>query len=136
VVHDINTNYTVRRARMNSVTGESAPVNTDRPKPAVSHEVPGRVERPGPRDSSGGLGGGACPLWRGGVCERADSSTTTCDTRVARRATCSARRSLRARVRHSRALPRTPSAKETPRAWSGVPTRRRADRGASSVKKM
>jgi hypothetical protein len=63
---------------MNSVTGESGPVNTDRPKLAVSHEVPGRVERPGPaRDSSGGLGGGARPLWRGGVCERVDSSTTT-----------------------------------------------------------
>jgi hypothetical protein len=33
---------------MNSVTGESGPVNTDRPKPAVSHEAPGRVEWPGP----------------------------------------------------------------------------------------
>jgi hypothetical protein len=33
---------------MNSVTGESGLVSTDRPRPAVSHEVPGRVERPGP----------------------------------------------------------------------------------------
>ena len=33
---------------MNSVTGESGPVSIDRPRPAISHEVPGRVERPGP----------------------------------------------------------------------------------------
>jgi hypothetical protein len=35
---------------MNSVTGESGPVNTDRPKPIVSHKhkVPDRVEWPGP----------------------------------------------------------------------------------------
>jgi hypothetical protein len=73
------------------------------------------------------------PLRRGGVCERADSSTTTRVARIARRATRSARRSRRARVRHSRASPLTPSAKETPRAWAGVLTRRRADRGASRV---
>jgi hypothetical protein len=78
-------------------TGESGPVKTDRPKPAVSHEVPGRVERPGPVTPPVGLEGArARPLWRGGVCERADSSTTTCAARVARRATRSARRSRRA----------------------------------------
>ena len=32
---------------MNSVTGESGPVSIDRPRPAISHEVPGRVEQPG-----------------------------------------------------------------------------------------
>jgi hypothetical protein len=32
---------------MNSVTGESGPVSIDRPRPAVSHELLGRVERPG-----------------------------------------------------------------------------------------
>ena len=43
------TNYQiVRRAGMNSVTGESGPVSIDRPRPAISHEVPGRVERPAP----------------------------------------------------------------------------------------
>ena len=36
-------------------------------------------------------------------------------------------------MRHSRASPRTPSAKETLRAWAGVPTPRRADRGVASV---
>jgi hypothetical protein len=28
---------------MNSLTGESGPVSIDRPRPAFSHEVPGRV---------------------------------------------------------------------------------------------
>ena len=51
------TNYTVRRAGMNSVTEESNPVSLDRPRPAVSHEVPGRVERPGPVTPPVGLGG-------------------------------------------------------------------------------
>ena len=58
--------------------------------------MPRRAARP--RDASGGLGGGARALWRGGVRERADSSTTTRDARVGRRATRSARRSRRARV--------------------------------------
>ena len=53
---------------MDSVTGESGPISTDRSRPAVSHEVPGRVERLGPMTSPGGLrGGGARILWRGGV---------------------------------------------------------------------
>ena len=42
---------------MNSVTGESGPVNTDRPKTAVSHEVPDRFERPGPVTPPVGLEG-------------------------------------------------------------------------------
>jgi hypothetical protein len=46
-VHGIHTNYAVRRAGMNSVTGESGPVSTDWPRPAISHEVPDRVKRPG-----------------------------------------------------------------------------------------
>jgi hypothetical protein len=117
---------------MNSLTRESGPVSIDRPRPAVSHEVPGRVERPGPVMPPVGLEG-ARPLWWGGVRERADSSTTTRDARVGRRATRSTHRSRRARVRHSRASPRTPSAKETLRAWADVPAPRRADRGVASV---
>ena len=46
---------------MNSVTGESGPVNTDRLRPAVSHEVPGRVERPGPVTPPVGLEGARAP---------------------------------------------------------------------------
>ena len=42
---------------MNSVTGESDPVSIDRPRPAISHEVPGRVERPGPVTPLVGLEG-------------------------------------------------------------------------------
>ena len=42
---------------MNSATGESGPVNTDRQKPAFSHEVPGRVEWPGPVTPPVGLEG-------------------------------------------------------------------------------
>jgi hypothetical protein len=49
---------------MNSVTGESGPVNIGRPRPAISHEVPGRVERPGPVTPVG-LEGARAP--RGGV---------------------------------------------------------------------
>ena len=40
--------YTVHRAEMNSVTGESGPVNTDRPKPALSHEVLATSSGPAP----------------------------------------------------------------------------------------
>ena len=50
---------------MNSVTGESGPVIIDRPRPAVSHEVPGRVERPGPVTPPVGLEGARAPC--GGV---------------------------------------------------------------------
>ena len=50
---------------MNSVTGESGPVNIDRPRPAISHEVPGRVERPGPVTPPVGLEGARAPC--GGV---------------------------------------------------------------------
>ena len=50
---------------MNSVTGESGPVSIDRPRPAVSHEVPGRVERPGPVTPPVGLEGARAPC--GGV---------------------------------------------------------------------
>ena len=46
---------------MNSVTGESGPVSTDRPRPAISQEVPGHVERPGPVTPPMGLEG-ACAL--------------------------------------------------------------------------
>jgi hypothetical protein len=42
---------------MNSVTGESGPVSLDRPRPAISHEVPGRVEQPGPVTPPVGLQG-------------------------------------------------------------------------------
>ena len=50
---------------MNSVTGESGPVSIDRPRPAISHEVPGRVERPGPVTPPVGLEGARAPC--GGV---------------------------------------------------------------------
>jgi hypothetical protein len=50
---------------MNSVTGESGPVNIDRPRPAISHEVPGRVERRGPVTPPVGLEGVRAPC--GGV---------------------------------------------------------------------
>ena len=50
---------------MNSVTGESGPVNIDRPRPAISHEVPGRVERRGPVTPPVGLEGARAPC--GGV---------------------------------------------------------------------
>ena len=46
---------------MNSVTGESGPVSIDRPRPAISHEVPGRVERPGPVTPPVGLEGARAP---------------------------------------------------------------------------
>ena len=36
---DNHTNYTIRRAGMNSVTGESNPVSTGRSRPSVSNEV-------------------------------------------------------------------------------------------------
>ena len=49
---------------MNSVTGESGPVSIDRPRPAVSHEVPGRVERPGPVTPPAGLEGARAPCGR------------------------------------------------------------------------
>ena len=50
---------------MNSVTGKSGPVSIDRPRPALSHEVPGRVERPGPVTPPVGLEGARTPC--GGV---------------------------------------------------------------------
>ena len=50
---------------MNSVTGESGPVSIDRPRPAISHEVPGRVEQPGPVTPPVGLQGARAPC--GGV---------------------------------------------------------------------
>ena len=50
---------------MNSVTEESGPVNIDRPRPAISHEVPGRVERRGPVMPPVGLEGARAPC--GGV---------------------------------------------------------------------
>ena len=53
---------------MNSVTRESGPISIDRPRPAVSHEVPGRVERPGPVTPSVGLEGARAPC--GGVAFR------------------------------------------------------------------
>jgi hypothetical protein len=68
---------------MNSTTGESGPVNTDRPKLAVSHEVPGCVERPGPVTPPVGLEGRA-PIvarWRlraGGILD--DNACCTCCT--------------------------------------------------------
>ena len=50
---------------MNSVTGESGPISIDRPRPAVSHEVPDCVERPGPVTPPVGLEGARAPC--GGV---------------------------------------------------------------------
>ena len=49
---------------MNSVTGESCHVSIDRPRPAVSHEVLGRVERPGPVTPTVGLEGARAPCGR------------------------------------------------------------------------
>ena len=50
---------------MNSMTWESGPNTIDRPRPAVSHEVLGRVERPGPVTPPVGVEGARAP--RGGV---------------------------------------------------------------------